>query len=102
MMALLAIDLDMFGHGSAGQVLGRTDVDRVENQSPSYLKKHLKPTSLCCFSNFGSPFPKSRLTIISSLQRKIVPLLDVDVASPSPFNQIFVHDRRLTKPESIV
>ncbi|KAL9815874.1 hypothetical protein AtNW77_Chr4g0271681 [Arabidopsis thaliana] len=30
MMALLAIDLDMFGHGSAGQVLGRTDVDRVE------------------------------------------------------------------------
>ncbi|AED96169.1 unnamed protein product [Arabidopsis thaliana] len=29
-MALLAIDLDMFGHGSAGQVLGRTDVDRVE------------------------------------------------------------------------
>ncbi|KAL9285180.1 hypothetical protein AtEden1_Chr4g0271661 [Arabidopsis thaliana] len=30
MMVLLAIDLDMFGHGSAGQVLGRTDVDRVE------------------------------------------------------------------------
>jgi len=29
-MVLLAIDLDMFGHGSAGQVLGRTDVDRVE------------------------------------------------------------------------
>ncbi|VYS70076.1 unnamed protein product [Arabidopsis thaliana] len=29
-MALLAIDLDMFGDGSAGQVLGRTDVDRVE------------------------------------------------------------------------
>ncbi|AEE82305.1 transmembrane protein [Arabidopsis thaliana] len=84
-----------------------TTTDRISltflasrNQSPSYLKKYLKPTSLCCFSNFGSPFPKSRLTIISSLQRKIVPLLDVDVASPSPFNQIFVHDRRLTKPVS--
>jgi len=30
MMTLLAIDLDMFGHGSAGQILGRSDVDRVE------------------------------------------------------------------------
>ncbi|CAH8273312.1 unnamed protein product [Arabidopsis lyrata] len=75
-----------------------TTIDRISrtflasrNQSP-YLNKHLKPIRLC-FSNFGSSFPKS------SLQRKIVPLLDVDFASSSSsINHIFVHDRRLTKP----
>ncbi|CAL9233160.1 unnamed protein product [Arabidopsis halleri] len=70
--------------------ISRTFLASSRNLSP-YLKKHLKPTRLC-FSNFGSSFPKS------SLQRKIVPLLDVDFASSSSINHIFVHDRRLTKP----